>query len=62
MRKIILISVAIFLYLAAYGVTHWRQVKDKKRAFETGNVVKPPDEGYKKETGGYNEDSAKHHR
>lgn len=26
MRKIIIISVAMFLYLAAYGVAHWRQL------------------------------------
>ncbi len=31
---------------------NWRQVKDEERVLETGNVVKPPDEGYKKQTSG----------
>ena len=30
------------------------QVKDEERVLETGNVVKPPDEGYKKQTSDYN--------
>jgi hypothetical protein len=30
------------------------QVKDEKRVLETGKVVKPPDEGYKKQTSSYN--------
>src|SRR4051794_404793 len=33
---------------------NWGQVKDEKRVLETGNIVKPPDEGYKKQTSNYN--------
>jgi len=40
MRKIILISVAMFLYLAAYGAAHWRQLimraADLKKEYDLG--------------------------
>src|SRR5207249_4013338 len=36
------------------------QVKDEERVLETGNVVKPADEGYKKQTSDYDHASPKH--
>ena len=37
-----------------------REVKDEKRVLKTGNVVKPPHEGHKKETGDYDQASSQH--
>ena len=36
------------------------QVKDEKRVLETGKVVKPANEGYKKQTSDYDQASPKH--
>ena len=36
------------------------QVKDEKRVFETRKVVKPANEGYEKQTSGYDHASPKH--
>src|SRR3954469_7205714 len=38
----------------------WRQVKNEERVLETGNVVKPADEGDKKYATHYDQASAKH--
>jgi len=39
---------------------NWRQVKDKERVFETGNVVKPANECHQKQTKDYDQASLKH--
>ena len=39
---------------------NWRQVKDKERVFETGNVVKPANEYHQKQTKDYDQASLKH--
>ena len=36
------------------------KVKNEERVFETGNVVKPANEGYKKQTSDYDHASPKH--
>src|SRR2546423_14318726 len=39
---------------------NWRQVKDKERVFDTGNVVKPANECHQKQTKDYDQASLKH--
>src|SRR2546421_2441889 len=34
--------------------SNWRQIKDKERILETGNVVKPANQSHQKQTSDYN--------
>jgi hypothetical protein len=41
MRKVVLISVAIVLYLGAYGVAHWRQLIMRESDLKKEHDVDP---------------------